>query len=71
MISPNVQINREVGWVPEVIIAVSQDVFRCDGDESADGKRPERAALWLYEQCEADPADVRALQVDDLAAVEP
>ena len=63
--------DREVGGVPEVLLAVAQHVLRRDGEKSADHEGPQRATLRLGEQGEADAADVGALQVDDAAAVEP
>jgi len=54
-----------------VVLAVAQDVLGSDRQEPAQREGPERAALRLDEQREADTADVRALEVDDLAAVEP
>src|SRR5690242_2663825 len=54
-----------------MILAVSKRVLRGDGDETADYKRPQRAALRLDQQREADAADVRAEQIDDLPAIEP
>src|SRR5690242_5554694 len=54
-----------------MILAVSKRVLRGDGDETADYKRPQRAALRLDQQREADAADVRAEEIDDLPAIEP
>ena len=54
-----------------MVLAIAQDVLGRYGDESPQHERPERAALRLDEQGQADAADVGAEQIDNFAAVEP
>jgi hypothetical protein len=63
--------DRKVGRVPEMIIAILQDVLRRDREEGAEREWPERAALWLEQQRKTNSADVRALEIDDTSAHEP
>src|SRR5690242_12770739 len=62
---------REVGWIPEMIVAIAEHVLRGDRQESAEREWPECGALRLGQQREADSTYVCALQVHDFAAIEP
>jgi len=60
----------EVCRIPEMVAAVLQHVLRRDGEEAAEHERPERSALRLEQEREADAADVGALQIHHASAHE-
>src|SRR5438876_1172112 len=56
------QADREIARVPQMLAAIGEHVLRGDGQERAQGKRPEQTGPRLEQERETDAGDVRALE---------